>query len=223
VSCDRHAARAIVIAAAALALWAGRAAADTPVETWGGAPAATGGIEMPRGRTRLLELTGQLGVQEGVVLGERTGRAPLGLKPLFGVNFLEIGSTRLMLGATLALPFSVEIGYGEDIAQVGLVPGVVISRRECANWGWFAGLEVPVVITPERREGAATEVLGGLTLRGGAAWYFLAGLGIYGEADVDIYIGRERAVVLGVTGGLVLSYEMFRFTPGGSGPAGGGS
>jgi hypothetical protein len=201
------------------------AAADGPAESWEPAAVAEEGLHMPRGETVVYEFFANLGVQEGLVLGDAAGslRAPLGLKPLVGFNFLELGSSRLMLGATLALPFSIELGYGQDFAQVAVAPGVALSRRECANWGWFAGIEVPIVITPERIPGADPETILGVGLRGGAAWYFLTGFGIYGEAGFELYFGRETAAALGVTGGIVVSYEMFRFKPAGNKPAGGAS
>jgi hypothetical protein len=201
------------------------AAADGPVETWEPVAVAEEGMVMPRGETVVYEFFANLGVQEGLVLGEaaRSLRAPLSIKPLVGFSFLELGSSRLMLGATLAFPFSIEMGYGHDLAQLAVAPGVTLSRRECANWGWFAGVEVPIVITPERIPGASTETLVGVGLRGGAAWYFLAGLGVYGEANVELYFGPETAATLGVTGGLVLSYEIFRFKAAGTKPAGGPS
>lgn len=198
-------------------------AAEAPSEVWASESTPSGGVVIPRGKTIIWELYGNLGVQEGVVLGGEDLRAPLSVKPLVGFNFIQIGSTRLLLGVTMAFPFSLEMGWGTDMAQLALAPGVTISRRECANWGWFAGIEVPLVITPERLEGSTTEVLAGLGLRGGAAWYFLAGLGIYAEANVDLYFGEQNAAVLGVTGGLVLSWEMYRFKPGVSEPAGGTS
>ncbi len=201
------------------------ALADGPVETWEPEAVTEDGLYMPRGETVVYEFFANLGVQEGLVLGDAAGslRAPLGLKPLVGFNFLALGSSRLMLGATLALPFSIEMGYGQDFAQLAVAPGVALSRRECANWGWFAGIEVPVVVTPERIPGAEPETIVGVGLRGGAAWYFLAGLGVYGEAGFELYFGRDTAAALGVTGGIILSYEMFRFKPAGTKPAGGGS
>jgi hypothetical protein len=201
------------------------AAADGPVETWEPAAVTEDALAMPRGETVVYEFFANLGVQEGLVLGDAAGslRSPLGIKPLVGFNFLELGSSRLMLGATLALPFSIELGYGQDFAQVAVSPGVALSRRECANWGWFAGLEVPIVITPERIPGASPETIVGVGLRGGAAWYFLTGLGVYGEAGFELYFGKETAAALGVTGGIVVSYEMFRFRPAGTKPAGGAS
>ena len=199
------------------------ALADAPVETWEAEAVQEEGMHMPRGETVVYEFFANLGVQEGLVLGDAAAslRSPLGLKPLVGFNFLKFGSSRLMLGATLALPFSIEMGYGQDLAQLAVAPGVALSRRECANWGWFAGLEVPVVVTPERIPGAEPETLLGVGLRGGAAWYFLTGIGVYGEAGFELYFGPETAATLGLTGGIVVSYEMFRFKPAGTKPAGG--
>jgi len=199
------------------------AVADDPVETWEPAAVTQDGLNMPRGETVVYEFFANLGVQEGLVFGDAAGslRSPLGIKPLVGFNFLALGSSRLMLGATLSLPFSIEMGYGQDFAQVAVAPGVALSRRECANWGWFAGIEVPIVITPERIPGADPETILGVGLRGGAAWYFLTGFGIYGEAGFELYFGKQTAAALGVTGGIVVSYEMFRFKPAGTKPAGG--
>jgi hypothetical protein len=204
---------------------AGPVSAVGPSEVWVSGTAESNEPKMPRGTTVIYEFFAHLGVQEGLVLGEAAGslRAPLGVKPLFGFNFLELGSTRILFGATLSVPFSVEMGFGHDLAQFAVAPGAALSRRECANWGWFAGLEVPVVVTPERREGAKAEVLVGVTARGGAAWYFLTGFGVYGEASLDVYFGPQTAAAIGVTAGLVLSYEMFRFKPAAVEPAGGRS
>ncbi len=201
------------------------ALADGPAETWEAEAVTEDGLYMPRGETVVYEFFANLGVQEGLVLGDAAGslRAPLGIKPLVGFNFLELGTSRLMLGATLALPFSIEMGFGQDLTQVAVAPGVALSRRTCANWGWFAGIEVPIVVTPERIPGAEPETIVGVGLRGGAAWYFLTGLGVYGEAGVELYFGRDTAAALGVTGGIVVSYEMFRFKPAGTKPAGGPS
>lgn len=167
------------------------------------------------GETVVHELFGQIGLQEGVVVGTDGSvdrpRAPLGVKPLVGFSFHEIASSRVLLGLTLAVPFSVETTWGRKLVQVGVAPGVVVSRRECAGLGWFAGLEVPFVVTPERTRGARTEVLAGLTLRGGAAWYFCAGLGLFAEVDFDVYVGTSTAFVVGGTAGVVVSYEMFRY------------
>jgi len=195
----------------------GRAAADAPVEVWQAASGSADAMSMPRGRTVARVLYGRIGLEEGVVMGGGVEgsdiRAPFGLRPLVGFDFFELGTSRVLLGVTLAVPFSLEMGYGHDLSQLAVAPGVSVSRRECANWGWFAGLEIPIVITPERIEGVETEVIPGIGLRGGAAWYFLAGLGIYAEAGLDIYLGTDRAAVLGLAGGLVVSYEMFRFEP----------
>jgi hypothetical protein len=185
------------------------------VSGWAGSSAPPAPSNMGRGPTTVMELFGQIGVQIGGVFdGSQASdvRSPLGIKPLVGLNFFEIKDTRILLGVTLAFPFSVEMGWGNDVNMFAFAPGVQVGRRECANWSWFAGVEIPIVVSPERIAGAATEVLGGIGLRGGAAWYFLSGFGIYGEGSLELYFGDSAAFVMGVTGGIVISWEMFRYT-----------
>ena len=197
----------------------GRAAAQTEVWAAEEAPAS---LYMERGKPEVLDVFGSVALQEGVVLGGGD-RAPLSLKPLVGVSFFEFKDTRILLGVTLAVPFSMEIGWGGDVGQVAIAPGLVVGKRPSVHWSWFAGIEVPIVVTPERTSGAETEVMGGLTMRGGATFWFLSGMGVFGEADVDLYFGSGTALVLGATLGLVVSWETYRFVPAGAVPGGGAS
>ncbi len=215
-----------VLATALVMLLARIPGVHAQVSGWAGSSSPAVGSGMGRGQTRVLELFGQVGLQEGVVAGD-TGasdqRSPLALKPLIGLNFHEIAHTRIMVGVTLAFPFSLEMGFGHDISQVAVAPGVLVSRRECASWGWYAGAELPVVITPERIVGAQTEALFGVSLRGGASWYFTAGFGVFAEMNMDLYFGDSAAFVFGGTAGIVVSYEMFRYGLSTGVPAGGAS
>ncbi len=189
-------------------------------EVWAPDETPVAGLYMERGKTKVIDVFGSVGLQEGVVLGGGD-RSPLSLKPLVGVSFFEFKNSRILLGVTLAVPFSFEMGWGEDVGQVAIAPGLVVGKRPGVHWSWFAGLEVPIVITPERTSGAETEFMGGITMRGGATFWFLSGMGVYGEADVDIYFGSSSALVIGATVGLVVSWELYRFVPAGAAPQGG--
>ncbi len=184
--------------------------ASSQVERWGSSTgmAYYGPVAAPRAKKlRTYEVHGSLAIQEGVVLAPSPSRSPMSLRAMVGVNVFKFHIAalggRILNGPFFSFPFSIEIGYLEDIKQFGPALGWQFSARPSPHWKWLAGIQISL-ITPD-----VNAVGPGIYL--GAVYYFLAGFGIFGEANLDVYFASARnSLTAGGTVGVAITYEFFR-------------
>jgi hypothetical protein len=171
------------------------------------------GLQQKPKKLQTYEVHASLAFQEGGVLAPSPSRSPMSLRAMIGVNVLKFNvkglGGRILHGPFVALPLSIEIGYLQDIQQYGPAVGWQFSGRPSKHWKWMLGIQVSFVTPDINAAGPGIHL--------GAAYYFLAGFGIFGEADIDAYFGGGKAALTaGGTAGLLITYEFYRIKESGT-------
>jgi len=164
-------------------------------------------MAQPRGKElRIYEIHGSLAGQIGVA-APGPSRSPISLRVLAGVNLLKFDipalGGRILHGPFITFPFSIEIGYLQDIAQFGPGAGWQFSGRPSRHWKWIFGIQAALAAN-----GGAS---GGPGLHFGAVYYFLSGFGLFGEINLETYFGSSNAFTAGISAGLMITYEIFKY------------
>ena len=200
---------AVAAAAAMLALLSPCRSARGQDEGWGASPTLAyyaPGLQAKPKKLKTYEVHASLAFQEGGVLAPSPSRSPMSLRAMVGVNVFKFSvkalGGRVLTGPFVALPFSIEIGYLEDIQQYAPAVGWQFSGRPSKHWKWMFGIQVSLV-TPDYN-------IAGPGVHLGAAYYFLAGFGIFGEANLDAYFGSKNVLTAGGTAGLLITYEFYK-------------
>jgi hypothetical protein len=133
-------------------------------------------------------------------------RTPIGLRVMAGVNLFKFKSDplggRVLHGPFVTVPFSIEIGYLSDMVQFGPGIGWQFSGRPSQHWKWFFDIQAAVA--------ANGGIAGGPGVHLGFVYYFLSGFGLFGDADIESYFGKESAFTVGLSVGLIMTYEIFK-------------
>jgi len=153
-----------------------------------------------------IEIYGSVAFQEGGTLAPSAVRSPMSLRFLLGVNFLKLNISslggRILHGPFFSLPFSIEIGYLQDIKEFGPAIGWQFSGRPSKHWKWLFGVQLSW-ITPDYN-------LVGPGIQFGGVYYFLAGLGLFAEANIDAYFGGPNVLTAGGSAGIIFDYEFYK-------------
>ena len=156
-------------------------------------------------KLKILEVHAGVAVQEGVV-APGGGRSPLSLRATVGVNLLKFNipklGGRILHGPFFTFPFSIEIGFLQNVQQYAPGIGWQFSGRPSKHWKWIFGPQVSVV--------AKGMTAFGLGVFLGAVYYFLSGFGMFAEVNMDAYFGSQNAFVFGGSAGLLITYELFK-------------
>lgn len=133
-------------------------------------------------------------------------RTPISLRVMAGVNLFKFKSDPLggmiLTGPFVTMPFSIEIGYLSDIVQFGPGIGWQFSCRPSKHWKWFFDIQAAV--------SANGGFAGGPGIHLGFVYYFLSGFGLFGDADFESYFGEKSAFTVGLSVGLIMTYEIFK-------------
>ena len=196
-----------IVAAAACAATFLFASGGLAQDEWG---AASLGYVQPAGPEKKLhvyEIHASLAVQPVGVAAPGPARTPIGLRVMAGANVLKFDvpglGGRVLHGPFITFPFSIEIGYLEDVMQFGPGVGWQFSGRPSKHWKWFFDIQVAMAVNGGTCAGPGVHV--------GAAYYFLSGFGLFGDVDIESYFGADAgAFTVGLSVGLLMTYEIFK-------------
>lgn len=120
------------------------------------------------------------------------------IAPVF--SQIEVGGSLGPMGSiSHAAHLAVTSGFSEGFS-LRVMPSYLLYRRSSLKLAQFARLGLPLVLVPE--------TVYGLEVGGGLVWFLTAGLGLFGELDVDFYRGIENEMVVGGQLGGFVSYEV---------------
>ena len=124
-------------------------------------------------------------------------------------SYLDFGLTALVFGSPLRIQhgFSLRMSIAlEGVSQTVFTPSYLVWYRKGA-WAGFGHAGLPIVASPD--------TTWGFEAAGGAAWFFLGGVGVMAEVLGDVFygagtadVGRTSYPMLSGQLGLIGSYEV---------------